>query len=65
MILVGRLAIVITIDEPETNATERVRAILSEFQPALDDQSDVRVWLGIRESAEAIMKVTGELHAGD
>lgn len=57
----GRVAVVITFDDPEDSSLmPMVEQIMSQLKTGFEIHKNTRAWIGIRESAEAIMQVTGE-----
>ncbi len=60
-IAVGRIVVVISCDEPEAGAMLTAESILETIRPAFTDKKNPHIWVGVRESAEAVLKITGEI----
>jgi len=59
----GRAAVVITFDEPDniSGFGDKLDTIKMQMRPVLQGLGNGSVWVGIRESAEDVMRATGEI----
>lgn len=55
----NKVALVISFDEPEDDLLGSVGVMLDSLRENLHVQSNVNVWIGIRQSAEEVLNVIG------